>query len=618
MSLKVPEEIISIHAKISEPFSPMDEMALASQLNTAIMAREHLSLEERKGVFAEIEAFQFQRARDEEKSPWGIYWSDLSSGVTIDGKEFHFPDLFHVDEEIVSYWIARAQSSKHPVLIARYADLAWEIGIYLKQKNKRGAGKTSQSVNSLDIPVLLAQKAIDAYLEVIDKSLYSDEYYAWEMLDRAIGLTISIKDSLRRKKAKSTLFDLYRKLNQLSTRFMWWRFDDLNWEHAKSLELDASEQQAIITSLEKTLAISADIANLDFFNPHDATSAADRLVRRMNKTNELDKAKKAIQSAALAFEAAAKNAGGLTAIAWLENLIPRYRDIGLVDDAARVEATIRSRAKEAQGEMQRFEVPINIPKKELDEWVEKVAGKSLDEALSNIALACFIKEDSTQSSLQLLSKNAPLFSFMPSVVMGIDGFTVAKVGSIESDLDGRSLQHAATLFSWYAPWLYFAFNHIKEKYALDVENIVSALRECTFFPIEHESLLKEGLVAWLADDSVKCIHILVPQIETALRNLLAALGALVMKSDPDTGGFQVIGLGKILNHQSFRNHVPNDFRFHLKALYSDSRGINLRNDIAHGLVRHELLNMGLANWVVHSLLLIGTLRIRPVQQGGNS
>ena len=44
---------------------------------------------------------------------------------------------------------------------------------------------------------------------------------------------------------------------------------------------------------------------------------------------------------------------------------------------------------------------------------------------------------------------------------------------------------------------------------------------------------------------------------------------------------------------------------------SDPRGINLRNNIAHGLVRHELLNMGLANWVVHSLLLIAMLKIRP-------
>lgn len=617
MNLKVPEEIINLQAKIAEPFAPMGEMAFAGQLNTAIMAREQLSIEERKGVFAEIEALRFQRARDEEKSPWGIYWSDLSSGVTTDGKEFHSPDLFDVDEEIVSHWIARAQSAKHPVLIARYADLAWEIGRYLKQKNKSGTGITSQPVNSLDIPIVLAKQAIDAYLEVIDKTLYSDEYDAWQMLDRAIGLTISIKDSLLRKKAKSILFDLYRKLNQPGTRFMWWRFDDLNWEHAQSLELDASEQHAIISSLEQTLAISADISNLEFFNPHDATSAADRLARRMNNTNEPDKAKNAIQSAALAFEAAAKNAGGLTAIAWLEDLIPRYRNIGLVEDAARVEAMIRSRSNEAQGEMQRVEVPIDIPKKELDQWVEKVAGNSLDEALSRIAMACLIKEDSTQSSLQHFSKNAPLFSLMSSVVMGTDGFTVAKVGSVESDLDGRSLQHAATLFSLYAPWLYFAFNHIKEKYALDAENIVSALRKCTFFPIEHEPLLKEGVVAWLADDSVKCIHILVPQIETALRNLLAALGASVMKPDPDTGGFQVLGLGKILNHPIFRNHVPNDFRFHLRALYSDSRGINLRNDMAHGLVRHELLNMGLANWVVHSLLLIGTLRIRPVQQGAN-
>ena len=108
---------------------------------------------------------------------------------------------------------------------------------------------------------------------------------------------------------------------------------------------------------------------------------------------------------------------------------------------------------------------------------------------------------------------------------------------------------------------------------------------------------------------MKAIHILVPQIEAALRDLLAALGAPVMIPDTDLGGFQVIGLGKILSHEIFHARTPKDLRFHLRALYSDRRGINLRNHLAHGLAHPELLNMGLSNWVVHTLLLIGMLHI---------
>lgn len=135
MSLKVPQEIISLLATIEESISSLDEMDFAGKLSAAIMNRNDLSLEERRGAFAEIEALRFQHVRDGEQSAWGIYWSDLSSGVTSDGKAFHSPDILDVDEEIILHWITRAQMAKHPVLIARYADLAWEIGRYLKQKN---------------------------------------------------------------------------------------------------------------------------------------------------------------------------------------------------------------------------------------------------------------------------------------------------------------------------------------------------------------------------------------------------------------------------------------------------------------------------------------------------
>ena len=50
-------------------------------------------------------------------------------------------------------------------------------------------------------------------------------------------------------------------------------------------------------------------------------------------------------------------------------------------------------------------------------------------------------------------------------------------------------------------------------------------------------------------------------------------------------------------------------RFHLSTLYCDQRGINLRNQLAHGLADVGMLHMGVANWVVHSVLLLGCLRL---------
>lgn len=52
----------------------------------------------------------------------------------------------------------------------------------------------------------------------------------------------------------------------------------------------------------------------------------------------------------------------------------------------------------------------------------------------------------------------------------------------------------------------------------------------------------------------------------------------------------------VLSHTGFRAGVHNDIRYHLRALYTDPRG--------------GLLGMGVANWVVHSILLLAILRTR--------
>ena len=73
----------------------------------------------------------------------------------------------------------------------------------------------------------------------------------------------------------------------------------------------------------------------------------------------------------------------------------------------------------------------------------------------------------------------------------------------------------------------------------------------------------------------------------------------------------MISLGDVLSHEIFRGKVPDYIRFHFQVLYQDPRGLNVRNEIAHGIAAYELFGLGLANTVVHSVILIGTFRAAP-------
>jgi hypothetical protein len=133
-------------------------------------------------------------------------------------------------------------------------------------------------------------------------------------------------------------------------------------------------------------------------------------------------------------------------------------------------------------------------------------------------------------------------------------------------------------------------------------------------PVRHEYKVWDGRGLYL-QDWIKAIHIRVPQVEAALRDLLALLGGAVMKPNPKYGGFQAVGLGEVLTHDIFRRQLPEDMQFHLRVLFQDPRGLNLRGEAMHGLAAHELFGRGLANWVLHSIIMLGLIRFGRAASG---
>ena len=101
-----------------------------------------------------------------------MYWSELTSEVR-DGRAIYSPDVVDVDDDIIQHWIARSKQAIHPLIRARFADLAWEIG-----RLKKFKGMVTQ-----DLP----RRTIDAHFEAIERRLFNDEStrgFGW------IGLSI--------------------------------------------------------------------------------------------------------------------------------------------------------------------------------------------------------------------------------------------------------------------------------------------------------------------------------------------------------------------------------------------------------------------------------------------
>lgn len=608
MAITVLPTLQEILAAADASEAPLEEIELAGRLNAAIADLRDFPIDVRRGAFAAVGSLQFQRKRLHSTETWEMYWQPLGSMTAPGGATQNFPDVALVDDEILADWATRSDALRHPVLRARFADLAWEIGHY-RRKQAREAGRPAAELPK-GPAVDLAWRAIDSYLDSIERRLVPDDLPAWFMLSRAIELAAAVSNPARLERAKRVLFEFQAACRAEDPKYIFWLFDDIVWEQQRALALTDTEKLAIIAELERILALRANASDPQMFDPFTAQDAADRLARWRTRSGETAEAERAAATAGLALERVATEASSLTAIAWLSQLLRRYHEAGDAAGAARVEQQIRERAPGIPGEMKNISVPLEISREELLAFADQMAGADLTEAFKNFAAVGVVGEDRSRKRLERWQANAPVFSLIPMSIVGADGFPVAEIGSIEGDIEGRTFEQGARHIGFFAPFLNVILARVVEKHGLDLERFMAWLAESHVFLPERMPLIREGLAAWFAEDYVKAVHVLVPQIEAATRELLSKIGGSVRRPDPHHGGFRVIGLGDVLSDEIFRRTVPNDIRFHFRVLYADSRGLNLRNIVAHGLAAPELFDRGVGNWVLHSMVLLGNLRVR--------
>jgi hypothetical protein len=231
----------------------------------------------------------------------------------------------------------------------------------------------------------------------------------------------------------------------------------------------------------------------------------------------------------------------------------------------------------------------------------------LEDALTRIVPAVLLKYRPTVEQVRKTLAKAPLYAVINISVKGPAGFTEATVGGIDDDEEGRVVHHAGEKIGWHSGLLAMLFDKIREKYSPTAAQLADYIEGSPLYSKERRQLLERGLQAWLDGDSVVAAHLLVPQVEAALRVLCTESGGSIMSRNR-VGGFNVDGMGAVLHEAALRATMPADFRFHLASLFTDPRGLNVRNHLAHGMSLPQTLSTYLCNWLVHAVLMLAFFR----------
>lgn len=604
--VKVPEWVSKVVSSFESGTEPYMEVAIADALGAARKVQGDLNDEDWRGFVAEWSAFLFLESRNKE-SVWGTYFAPMMSAKKNDGGDLFSPDIKDLDAGTVAHWEERGRTSPNPLLQARYSDLVWDL---------------KRAITGQRADPTYARMAIDSYLRAADGKLYPMEIVGIQWLGRALDLSVSINDDDRTKRVVEFMFEFYDRVAQLQFVGTWlFLFDYLYGQKFTN----PAQESRIIANLEAMLSKTSDTtssatgvhATLD---PWGAEAAAERLARHYHRRNDKANVERVIKTYGRAFEYLAAQANSMMAMAWLQPVIERYEQEGLKSEAEQLQLMSAEKGKNIGADLKQYSVKVEVKPEDLDKLVEQlIGGNDLSAAFGRIAGYFIPKANDARKLLERLRADAPLLSIIPISILASDGHTTARINSLDEDPDGRLHKQLAETVGFYQPFLVHALAKLRERYAPTTEDVLDFLCQSPLFAESRSGLLRDGLLAHEQEDFVKAIHVLVPRVEDILRNFLGRLGRPTLKTVRGQPGIMdAKNMNDVLRDEQMRTVLTENLWRYLEVVYVDKRGMNLRNDLAHGLLAPNVFNRQVADRVFHTLLALSLMRTTRAKPDGGA
>lgn len=591
MKQKIPNEVI----ELLKPFEMSDKYFEAETVAITIrkFIAKNADLPQEVLLFLEAEhlAFNFVDKYSREGNNWenyfeprpiDIYRKLISDRVTKDIK---------VTPETIEYWQKRYMETKNPILHARYSDLIWSF-----------------SKNFIDdrTRITFVRAAIDSYLEIFKRNLFANHFEVEYRLKRALHLALSINDIKRVRKVRNAFFDLFELAADISSPGTWgFLFDNVYGD--KKIPLTKQQEKKIIVSLENFLYKTTDHDAKKKFAPWSAKTAVERLIkhyRRKNKTKEIHRV---LRRYGHAFEEIAQKADPLLAMAWLQPVFDLYKSEGLRKDAQHIQLILKAKGKQSYKSMKTIKSKTEIDRKQMEHYLTALTQGGLTKSLTRLVFKFIPKIKEAQEELKELDKKSPIL-LRTSLTKIADDQIASTVGPIESDIEGHLIVQIAQNISLNELLLSFVIDKIVKRYKLTVNKLAKFIYKSPVFEIENRKLVEKGVQYYLSEDYIGATHVIVPQIENAVRKLLALLGQPTNKLGSQPGTMQEKNFNDILAEPVIKRIFPQDILTYYKTFLSDPRGFNIRNRLSHGLMKANDFTCFNADRVLHILLSLALIR----------
>ncbi|HLP91505.1 MAG TPA: DUF4209 domain-containing protein [Nostocaceae cyanobacterium] len=507
---------------------------------------------------------------------FGLLHSVTSAYIKPESTEEHFAKTFqYLTEEHLNFFTEIVPEVSDPELQARIADILW-----VKKRNYQ-----------------MAQLAVEAYLKSA-KELEDPEKWTWcvDRIERAFRLA---------RKINYKFEVIFAYIEEVLDRY---KGEDPKWLSVKLMELlleyRLGDPKKYATLAEKAAQLAESNHDWRRARNHWEIKAQWHLIEKDGKEERKAQMQAAETYVTEANDALKRNPPSyLVASHFMQKAIEAFRKV-----RGTKEETIdaKNRAEEVHKLLLQYQEKsgselIAVSHKGVDISVEaeqarsQVRGREFQDALFTLALlGSPPKVSQLKQQVQQMARDHVLSDLFPGVIINDKGKVVAQqLGSVLSNNPEES--EKATLFEMYknAALFYQPFHaqayieharyQITLEHSIRVDDLLPIVSHSPFVPQGREYLFAKGLYAGLTGDFFTSTHILIPQIENSIRELLWQMQG-VITSKLDNGIQNEYDLNKMLYRPEITSIFDEDTLFDLKGLLIEHAGSNLRNRMAHGLI----------------------------------
>ena len=537
----------------------------------------------------------FMLQPNDQDSTFGGYFGPHWTHADQQGTPYYTPAKEDITPEAVLYWEQRYKVVTNTLMRMRYAALVWDF---------------KRRICNANYDADLYRTYVDSMLEVANKDLCSHPVVTALVLERLFYIAKSNLDDLAKTK---TLLCAFEKRHAKDSSIRCWACQFLlmcdNKKCFTKDEIDAlvAAHEARFQRLQQPNASGKiDVWTLD--------AQANLLADFYNRSQQRDEVRRVLKEAEQAHKLSFDPENPLQRMGILEQLHHKYIHYGLHEDANALLTEIQEAGAMASQTLQKHGYEYTIPK-EVFEQADVLFGTkaaSDEERWQNFVFQFIPSKDDAEKSLAEVAKQAPLYYMTGTNLMDYKGRPMSVIGSYDQDPEGNLVMHITQHLNFGTTFLGIAIRKMREVGLMTTDRIMSDIIEpCPLYEGYSYAVIRQALDFLFGDMPVVACHLVVPQIEAAIRNLVENAGISVIKQQKHVEkGFQFITLDDLLRKEPVEQVFNSDGAMYLRLVLTDQRSLNIRNDLCHGILPPDNFHSGVAARLLHVLVMIGMVRIK--------